>query len=181
MKLPNEIKMPVLNVILVNIDKIQPNDYNPNHVPPIELDLLELSIRSDGYTQPIVCYKEEETDTYTIVDGFHRYFIGKDRLKLKQLPIVTIDKPKHQRMGSTIRHNRARGVHSIQPLADIVCDLTTQGYSEEWISLNLGMSREEILKLKQSTGLKQAFVNHKFSESWEEFEEKYYAKDRTNN
>lgn len=166
--------MPVLKVYLVDVEKIHSNDYNPNNVAPIEMDLLELSIRNDGYTQPIVCYKNLDNDEYIIVDGFHRYLVGKDRLQLKKLPIVVIDKPLHQRIASTIRHNRARGIHSVQNMSEIVSNLSADGRSDEWISINLGMEKEEVLRLKQASGLKQAFINHKFSESWEEFVQKYY-------
>lgn len=172
--LKQPIEMPALNVKLVPVEKIFPNDYNPNHISSIELSLLEWSIINDGYTQPIVCYRDDEANSFIIVDGFHRYLVGKERLKLQQLPVVVIDKPHHQRMASTIRHNRARGVHGIQGMTELVSRLAIQGYGDEWISINLGMSKEEILRLKQSSGLKQAFANHQFSETWREFEGKYY-------
>ena len=66
---------PVYNIIAVPVEKVKPNDYNPNAVAPPELKLLYDSIKEDGYTMPIVCYYNEENDSYIIVDGFHRYRI----------------------------------------------------------------------------------------------------------
>ena len=166
----SEIEFPVLNVRMIDIDKVEANDYNPNKVAPPEMQLLKHSIEEDGYTQPIVTYYDEERDKYIVVDGFHRYRCAKESFKLKKIPIVTIDKDLENRMASTIRHNRARGTHQIVDMSHIVLTLTQKGWSEEEISEHLGMELDEILRLKQITGLKEAFANHKFSKSWEEFE-----------
>src|SRR5690606_8985742 len=91
------------------------------------------------------------------------------------LPIVVIDKPLDERMGSTIRHNRARGTHQIRSMSDIVIDLSREGWSDEEICKKLGMELDEVIRLKQISGLKEAFANHEFSKSWEEFESKYYG------
>ncbi|EGO5016474.1 IbrB-like domain-containing protein [Enterococcus faecalis] len=170
------IAMPVLNIQLVETAKIFANDYNPNHVAPTELDLLELSIKEDGFTQPIVCYYDAGLDHYLIVDGFHRYTVGKERLHLNKLPIVLIDKPMEHRMASTVRHNRARGVHQIDQLATLVNHLASKGWDEQAIAQQLGMELEEIIRLKQATGLKNAFLDHTFSKSWDVFEERYYLR-----
>ncbi len=166
----SEIEFPVLNVRMIDIDKVEANDYNPNKVAPPEMQLLKHSIEEDGYTQPIVTYYDEERDKYIVVDGFHRYRCAKESFKLEKIPIVTIDKDLENRMASTIRHNRARGTHQIVDMSHIVLTLTQKGWSEEEISEHLGMELDEILRLKQITGLKEAFANHKFSKSWEEFE-----------
>ena len=165
-----EIEFPVLNVRLVDIDKVIANDYNPNKVAPPEMQLLKHSIEEDGYTQPIVTYYDEENDKYIVVDGFHRYRCAKEYFHLKQIPIVTIDKDLENRMASTIRHNRARGTHQILDMSKIVMELTKSGWDDSTISLHLGMELDEIIKLKQVNGLKEAFANHEFSKSWEEFE-----------
>lgn len=166
----SEITFPVLNVRMVDIDKVIANDYNPNKVAPPEMKLLKHSIEEDGYTQPIVAYYDEKKDTYIVVDGFHRYRCAKEYFHLKQVPIVTIDKDLSNRMASTIRHNRARGTHQINDMSKIVLDLTNNGWTEEQISKHLGMELDEIIRLKQISGLKEAFSNHEFSKSWEEFE-----------
>lgn len=166
----SDIEFPVLNVKMVDIDKVVANDYNPNKVAPPEMQLLKHSIEEDGYTQPIVAYYDKDKDIYIVVDGFHRYRCAKEYFKLKQIPIVTINKDLENRMASTIRHNRARGTHQIIDMSNIVLTLTKNGWSEEQISKHLGMELDEIIRLKQITGLKEMFANHEFSKSWEEYE-----------
>jgi ParB-like chromosome segregation protein Spo0J len=164
------MKSPVYNVLAVPIEKIQANSYNPNAVAPPEMKLLYQSIKEDGYTMPVVCYYLADIDKYEIVDGFHRYTIMKkhkdiyDREK-GQLPVVVIDKNENDRMASTIRHNRARGSHSIELMVNIVAELTKQGMSDAWILKNIGMDADELLRLKQISGLAELFRNKEFSES----------------
>lgn len=164
------IKFPVLNIKMVNIDLVHSNDYNPNAVAPPEMELLKKSIEEDGYTQPIVTFFDNDKNRYIIVDGFHRYRCAKEFFNLKEIPIVVIDKPIQNRMASTIRHNRARGTHSIKGMSNIVMELTRKGWENSQICEHLGMELEEVIRLKQITGLKEAFANHEFSKSWEEFE-----------
>lgn len=165
-----EITFPVMNVKMVDINKVVANDYNPNKVAPPEMKLLKHSIEEDGYTQPIVTYYDSENDIYIVVDGFHRYKCAKEFFHLKEIPVVTINKDLSNRMASTIRHNRARGTHQIIDMSKIVVDLTSNGWDEKQIAEHLGMELDEIIKLKQVSGLKEAFANHIFSKSWEEFE-----------
>jgi hypothetical protein len=166
----------------VKQEYIQANDYNPNHVASPEMSLLYLSVKLDGYTMPIVTYNLGDRHR-EIVDGFHRNCVGREHSDIQKrtygyLPVSTIDKPKDERIGSTIRHNRARGTHGIRPMADIVLELTKMGWNDEKICKNLGMDLDEVIRLKQITGLKEAFMNHDFSKSWEEFESKYYKEDK---
>lgn len=163
---------PVYNVKAVPIGKIQANAYNPNAVAPPEMKLLYQSIKSDGYTMPIVCYYLEETDTYEIVDGYHRYTTmlqHKDIYERERgmLPVSVIDKPISDRMASTIRHNRARGSHSIELMTNIVAELKEAGMSDAWIMKHVGMDADELLRLKQISGLAELFKNNDFSRSWE--------------
>ena len=166
-----EIEFPVLNVKMVDINKVEANDYNPNRVATPELVLLRKSIEEDGYTQPIVTYYDKKRDKYIVVDGFHRYKCAKDYFFLKQVPVVTINKDLKHRMASTIRHNRARGTHQIGDMSKIVTNLLKKGWSDEQICIELGMELDEVIRLKQISGLKDAFANHVFSKSWEEFED----------
>ena len=166
-----DIEFPALNVKMVDIDKVISNDYNPNKVATPELILLRKSIEADGYTQPIVTYYDKKNDQYIVVDGFHRYKCAKDYFFLKQIPIVTINKDLKNRMASTIRHNRARGTHQIGDMSKIVITLQKNGWSDEKICAELGMELDEVIRLKQVSGLKDAFANHVFSKSWEEFED----------
>lgn len=170
---------PVDCVHWVPADQVHGNDYNPNKVANPEMKLLHQSIKLDGYTQPIVCYKKRE-EYYEVVDGFHRNRIGKEYADIHKrihgyLPVVVIDKPMDERMGSTIRHNRARGTHQIRSMSDIVIELSRDGWEEEQICAKLGMELDEVIRLKQISGLKEAFQNHDFSKSWDEFESRYYS------
>ncbi|OUO90569.1 chromosome partitioning protein ParB [Gordonibacter sp. An230] len=165
-------RSPVYSVIAVPIDKVKPNTYNPNSVAPPELELLYDSIKEDGYTMPIVCYHDEESDEYIIVDGFHRYRVMLEHSDIREreggmLPVSVIDKPIDCRMASTIRHNRARGSHSVDLMSNIVADLHELGRSDAWISKHLGMERDEILRLKQITGIAALFREVDFGEAWE--------------
>ena len=167
-----KIKMPVMDVKMIDMNKIVANDYNPNRVATPEMKLLKKSIEEDGYTQPIVTYYDSENDKYIVVDGFHRYRCAKEFFKLKEIPAVVIDKNINDRMASTIRHNRARGTHQIKDMSYIVLELFKKGWTDTEICKNLGMDLDEVIRLKQITGLKEAFSNHEFSRSWEEYEKK---------
>ena len=165
-------KSPVYNVRGVPIEKIRANSYNPNAVAPPEMALLELSIREDGYTMPIVCYHIPEEDIYEIVDGYHRYTIMLqcDDIRKREgglLPVTVIEKDLSNRMASTIRHNRARGSHSIELMSNIVADLVEAGMGDAWILRHIGMDKEELLRLKQITGLAALFKDVDFSEAWD--------------
>ncbi|HEN6144612.1 TPA: ParB-like nuclease domain-containing protein [Streptococcus agalactiae] len=159
---------PVYNVKPVPIEKIQANSYNPNSVASPEMKLLYQSIKQDGYTMPIVCYYLKDIDKYEIVDGFHRYTTmlkHKDIYERENgcLPVTVIDKPLSDRMASTIRHNRARGSHDIGLMTNIVADLVDSGMSDAWILKNIGMDADELLRLKQVSGLAALFSNKEFS------------------
>ncbi len=173
---------PVYNVIPVPIEKITPNTYNPNAVAPPEMKLLYDSIREDGYTMPIVCYYIKEKDKYVIVDGFHRYRIMLDYPDIRErekgmLPVSVINKSLDNRMASTIRHNRARGSHDVDLMSNIIKELHELGRSDTWISKHLGMDTDEILRLKQITGLASLFKDINFGEAWQPVEDEYYEEE----
>jgi ParB-like chromosome segregation protein Spo0J len=162
---------PVYNVKAVPLVKIRANTYNPNSVAPPEMALLELSIWEDGYTMPVVCYYLADEDVYEIVDGFHRYTTLKNSKRIFEreggmLPVVVIEKDTSNRMASTIRHNRARGSHSIDLMSNIVAELVKSGMSDAWILKHVGMDKDELLRLKQITGLAELFKDRQFSEAW---------------
>lgn len=178
-----EFKSPVYNVLSVSIDKVRANDYNPNAVAPPEMALLETSIWEDGYTQPVVTVYDKDNDVYVVVDGFHRFLTLKNSARIRErekgmLPIVVLDKSMGDRMASTIRHNRARGSHNIELMSTIVAELVEMGKGDRWICQHIGMSVDELLRLKQITGVAALFANRDFSASWtaeadgdDEFEE----------
>lgn len=179
----SDFKSPVYSVRRVPFEKIEPNTYNPNVVAPPEMRLLYDSIKEDGYTMPIVCYYDRTQDKYIIVDGFHRYQVMRDYKDIYDrengmLPVSVIDKPLHCRMASTIRHNRARGTHDVDLMSNIIKELHDIGRSDAWISKHLGMDRDEILRLKQITGLTALFQDVEFGQAWQPAElEKDLPKD----
>lgn len=158
---------PVNNVQWVAADLVQANDYNPNTVAKPEMDLLRRSIEADGFTQPIVVWANG--DKYEVVDGFHRHLVGKE-MGLPELPVVVIRKESsdiNDRMASTIRHNRARGKHKIDSMSDIVVELSRRNWSDAKIARELGMDQDEVLRLKQVSGIADLFKDEDFSEAWE--------------
>jgi len=168
---------PVEHIKWVEQDAVEGNDYNPNEVATPEMELLHKSINEDGYTQPIVTY-ETEPGHFEIVDGEHRSIVGKEFDDIRErlhdhVPVTVIDKDVEERMGSTIRHNRARGTHQIRDMSDIVVELFDRGWDDDRIMEELGMERDEVLRLKQVSGLKKAFSDHEFSQSWTEYEEEH--------
>lgn len=162
---------PVYNIKAVPLEKIRANAYNPNSVAPPEMKLLELSIWEDGYTMPVVCYYIEEDDIYEIVDGYHRYTVMLNSKRIREregsmLPVSVIDKDMNNRMASTIRHNRARGTHSISLMTNIVSELVQSGMSDAWILKHIGMDADELLRLKQISGLAALFQDSEFTQAW---------------
>jgi len=163
---------PVDFVEWVKNEEVHANDYNPNSVAPPEMKLLEHSILSDGYTQPIVTWPNNGIE---VVDGFHRHRVGKESDAVRSrihgyLPVVTINsaqQDKNDRMASTIRHNRARGAHKVESMSDIVVELKRRFWTDDRISKELGMEPDEVLRLQQITGLAGLFADEDFSEAWE--------------
>lgn len=166
------VKQPINKVLWIPIEKVEPNDYNPNAVANKEMKLLYTSILHDGYTQPIVTIWDEEKEKYIIVDGFHRYFTCKTQEDILErnkghVPIVVIEKDINDRMASTVRHNRARGEHSITGMGNMVFELLQNGWTDSEICNHLGMEVEEILKLKHITGFSKLFEDSEYQKSWE--------------
>ena len=167
-----EYTSPVYKVRAVPVEKVVADSYNPNVVAPPEMKLLEVSIWEDGFTSPCVCYYVPEEDIYELVDGYHRYMVMKTSKRIYErerglLPVTVIEKDLYNRMASTIRHNRARGTHNIELMSHIVSELSKSGMSDAWIQRNIGMDRDEILRLKQISGLAELFSNKEFSLSEE--------------
>ena len=162
-----DLKLPALSVILVPIELVQANNYNPNHVDDNNMKLLELSILENGFAFPVVTVWDPDIEKFVIVDGFHRYQIMKDYLKSKQLPIVVLEHDISQRLAATVQFNRARGVHQVDLMGDLVKSLFEQGQDDEEIAKQLGMDIEEVFRLKQVTGIAEIFKNQTYSRAWE--------------
>ena len=161
---------PVSRIQFIDVDMIEPNDYNPNAVAKQEMKLLETSISHDGYTQPTVTIWDEQKQKYVIIDGFHRYYVMKTSKLINErnggkLPIVILDKNINERMASTVRHNRARGKHSLTGMGNIVMSMANNGMSDDEICNELGLEPDEFVRLKYTTGIDKLFGNNEYSQS----------------
>lgn len=165
-------EMPVDSVMWVPIEEVQANDYNPNSVASNELKLLHTSISHDGYTQPIVTIWDEDLRKYVIIDGFHRYFTCRSNPDIQEwtkgrVPIVVLRKTINERMASTVRHNRARGKHSVTGMANLVFNMLDNGWEDDAICNNLGMEPDELYRLKHMTGFAKLFEDVEYHKAWE--------------
>lgn len=163
---------PSLNVQLVPIESVIGNDYNPNRVAPPEMELLRISIRRDGLTMPVVVSAEKENESWVVVDGFHRKTVAAHTKDIRQslngfLPVSKLNKSIEERVTSTVRHNLARGTHQVELSAKLVVFLKKHNWSDARIGKEIGMDPDEVLRLKQTTGLAEAFADKEFSNSWE--------------
>lgn len=163
---------PIADVRWVPIDKVEANDYNPNVVARNELRLLYLSIKQDGYTQPVVTVYDKERDKYVVVDGFHRTLVMRYHEDIRAstgglLPVVVIDKSINDRMASTIRHNRARGKHNVAGMANIVFEMLHNGWTDEEVCAEMGMEADELIRLKYVTGFSKLFEDVEYGRSWQ--------------
>lgn len=169
-------EQPIDFVRWVPVEQVTPNEYNPNSVAQIEMGLLYTSIMHDGYTQPIVTVFNEKTALYEIVDGFHRYYICKTQADVRErnqgmVPIVVLKKNINDRMASTVRHNRARGKHSVNGMSNLVYQMLHNGWSDKDVCNELGMEPEEILRLKHLTGFSKLFADAEYRKAWESREQ----------
>lgn len=170
---PDDVKHnPIHQVLWVPIESVQANDYNPNAVATNEMRLLYTSISHDGYTQPVVTIYNDEIDKFEIIDGFHRYStmrMNKDLLEMNKglLPIVVLNKTMNERMAATVRHNRARGKHSVDGMGNIVFNMLKNGMSDEAICAELGLETEELLRLKHITGFSKLFKDVEYGKAWQ--------------
>jgi len=166
---------PVDMIRWVKMDTVHANDYNPNSVAPPEMDLLRLSIKNDGYTQPVVTWNNDEKNVREVIDGFHRTRVCKEVPEVSNrlhgyLPVVTANNTctsRNDRMASTVRHNRARGKHNVTAMSDMVTELKNRNWKNSRIAKELGMDEDEVLRLCQITGLEGLFKDGDFSNSWE--------------
>lgn len=168
------VNHPSLNVQLVPANHVQGNDYNPNHVAPPEMKLLKLSIKKDGVTMPVVVCDtpEDKKHPYTVVDGFHRTTVIQTDKQVNQslhgyVPVSRLNKSIEDRITATVRHNMARGTHQVELSAKLIVLLKKHNWTNARIGMELGMDADEVLRLKQITGLAEAFKDEEFSKSWE--------------
>lgn len=151
---------------IVDINELEPNNYNPNRMPRIEMALLKTCILKYGYLFPCITYWNKDTSKYRIIDGYHRY---EDliTMEVKRVSIINLDIPYHEAVQLTVLMNRIKGMHQVERMSDLVVNLTNLGLTDEEICKNLGMEVEEYLRLKQQLGIAHSFRNHQYSKSWE--------------
>jgi ParB-like chromosome segregation protein Spo0J len=157
---------PACSPQLVEATAIEPNAYNPNRVAAPEMDLLENSMRADGITMPVVVMWDIDGKQWTVVDGFHRRRVAIERLGRQYVPCSVLDKPMADRMASTVRHNRARGKHVVDLMAELVKGMMALGWDDDKIAENLGMSVEELLRLRQMVGAAKMMADAEYSREW---------------
>jgi len=161
-----------LEIKFVDINLVEANNYNPNFVSCVNMELLKFSIEQNGFCYPVIVIYDEDREKYVIIDGYHRYKILRDDYKCDIVPVIVLSHSMIERMTATVQFNRARGTHKIDGDANIVVTLSKNGMSDLDIGKYLGMDMDEVLRLKQSTGLREAFSNYEFSESWDELKER---------
>lgn len=162
-----DVNLPCMNPQIVDIKKVFANDYNPNHVSSSNMELLLQSILDNGFCFPVVTVYDDILDRYIVVDGFHRYLIFRDYLQAEEIPVVVLEHDLSQRMAATVQFNRARGVHQVELMGDLVKALVEHGAEDEEIAKHLGMELDEVFRLKQITGIAELFKNQVYSKSWE--------------
>jgi hypothetical protein len=162
-----EVKLPCLEVKIVPIDLVQANTYNPNHVSPNNMELLETSILDNGFCYAVITSWDEDFQKYIVVDGFHRHLDFYQYLEATEIPIIDLRLTAVERMQATVQFNRARGVHQVELMGDLVKALVDQGVEDETIAKKLGMEPEEVYRLKQITGIAELFKNQIYSKAWE--------------
>lgn len=170
------VEEPVDCTLWVKAEQVTPNDYNPNMVYRPEMNLLKTSIREDHVTQPIVSYtparEYDAGNMYEITDGEHRFItITTDKTISNRLrayvPVSVINaKTREGKMAATIRHNRARGVHKLDSMTDIVLSMLGAGWTDDEIAAALGMDADEILRMKQVAGAAKAFERPIYNRAW---------------
>ena len=157
---------PACSPRLLPAERVRANDYNPNKVAAPELDLLEASMRADGITMAVVAMPQG--DGWVVVDGFHRRTVATSRLGRAYIPSALLDKPTADRMASTVRHNRARGKHQVELMGELVKGMLALGWSDERVAESMGMSVEELLRLKQTVGVAALLAAPEYNRAWKD-------------
>ncbi|WP_216364590.1 IbrB-like domain-containing protein [Vibrio harveyi] len=165
------LEHPALNVKLIPRCMLKDNDYNPNNVAPPEYRLLKHSMKTDGVTMPVVVNQALGEEHCVIIDGYHRSQLLKHDLDLQHslasyVPVVILNKREEERIATSVRHNMARGTHQVELTAQLVAKLKSMNVSDEEIGKEIGMDKEEVLRMQQVLGLAELFKDRDFSCSW---------------
>lgn len=162
----NIIKQKAAEVIVVALNMLYANDYNPNRMPNTEMGLLKECILKYGFLFPIITTWDESKQKYRIIDGYHRLEALK-RIGATEASILDLRLPYHDAVQLTVLMNRIKGLHQVELMSDLVLKLENLGLEDSEICENLGMEAEEFLRLKQQLGIAHSFRNHNYSHSWE--------------
>lgn len=152
--------------VVVRIEQLFANDYNPNRMPKEEMRLLAECISKYGFLFPIITTWDNNKKMYRIIDGYHRYETLK-RLGATEASIINLNIPYHDAVQLTVLMNRIKGLHQVEKMSDLVVKLESLGLEDSEIASNLGMEAEELMRLKQQLGIAHAFKNVDYSNSWE--------------
>jgi len=163
----NIIKQKAIDAIVVPIEKLFANNYNPNRMPDIEMGLLKEAILKYGFLFPIITTWDEDKGKYRIIDGYHRYEALKN-IGAIEVSILDLKLSYHDAVQLTVLMNRIKGLHQVELMSDLVVKLEDLGLEDIEICKNLGMENEEFLRLKQQLGIAHAFKNHDYTKSWED-------------
>lgn len=164
---------PIENVQWIAVEHIRTTEHNPNTMGPSEVRLLRHSISTDGYTQPLLGHSMGQE--VGLIDGNHRLRVCQKSRTLRKrlmghLPVVIVNPTGEalaSRMGTAVRHNRARGVLYVEKMQEIIAYLLAGGNSDDIVMQSLGMDFDELLRYKQITGLPGLFKEAGYSIAWE--------------
>ena len=141
---------PIDNIQWLEASTLTANAWNPNRVHKAELKLLEFSLLSTGWIQPVLANKD-----LLIIDGFHRWRLSQDSKTVKErwggkVPVAILDIDRPSAMLMTIRINRAKGTHVAINMSEIVRELIqVHGYAPEVIAKEMGANLDEVNLLAQ--------------------------------
>lgn len=112
-----------MEITLINIDQISPNDYNPNVVSEDIMAKLRVEFRQKGLCEPIIV--RSRGNGYEIVDGYHRWLICRD-LGYREIPCVIQDYDDNEAKIKTLQLNYMRGSVVPVKLASLIHELSRE-------------------------------------------------------
>lgn len=155
-----KLSSPIENIEWIDPNTLKANDYNPNFVFGKEMQLLEFSLKRQGWIQPILITKD-----HTIIDGFHRHLISKRNGWL--VPCAVLDINDVERRLLTVRINRAKGAHIALRMSDLIKVLLAEGVDPTYIAKEIGGDKAEVeLLSRDSVFEKFNLEGHQYSRSW---------------
>lgn len=159
---------PIDHVQWVVADTLDANTWNPNRVHLAELRLLERSLLTTGWLQPLLVNPER-----LIIDGFHRWRLSQDSQAIRarwkgKVPVAVLDVDRPTAMLMTIRINRAKGTHIAVEMSNIVRELISEhGVDRSQIAAEIGGTKEEVdLLAQEGVFAAKQIHKHAYSQAW---------------